>query len=76
MKRSLVATILAMSALAQKVQVQLYYESLCPYCQEDITGSFAAAFANPDFLNMADVLMVPYGNAKEVASGDSWTFTC
>ena len=25
---------------------------------------------------MADVLLVPYGNAHEAASGDSWTFTC
>ena len=25
---------------------------------------------------MADVFMVPYGNAHWAASGDSWTFTC
>ena len=63
-------------AVAQKVQVQLYFESLCPYCQNAITGSFAEAFAHPDFLDMADVLLVPYGNAHEYADGDSWTFTC
>ena len=25
---------------------------------------------------MADVLIVPYGNAHEYADGDSWTFSC
>ena len=63
-------------AAAQKVQVQLYFESLCPYCQADITGVFAEAFAQPGFLDMADVQLIPYGNAHEVADGDSWTFTC
>ena len=68
--------LLLSAAVAQKVQVALYYESLCPYCQDTITGSFANAFATPGFLDMADVLLVPYGNAHEAASGDSWTFTC
>ena len=68
--------VLLTAAVAQKVQVALYYESLCPYCQDTITGSFATAFAVPDFLEMADVLLVPYGNAHWAASGDSWTFTC
>ena len=68
--------VLLTAAVAQKVQVALYYESLCPACQDTITGSFATAFAVPDFIEMADVLLVPYGNAHEAASGDSWTFTC
>ena len=25
---------------------------------------------------MADVTFIPYGNAHEYSSGDSWTFTC
>ena len=61
---------------AEKVKVELYYESLCPYCQADITGSFAEAFATPGFLDMADVVMIPYGNAHEYPNGNSWTFTC
>ena len=62
--KSFAAIILSATlAAAQKVQVQLQFESLCPYCQDDIKGSFATAFAHPDFLDMADVLMVPYGNA-------------
>jgi len=67
---------LIVAAVAQKVQVELYYESLCPDCQLTIAGSVADAFAVPDFLEMADVLFVPYGNAHWAASGDSWTFTC
>ena len=69
---ALSATIVA----AEKVRVELYYESLCPYRQADITGSFAEAFATPGFLDMADVVMIPYGNAHETPNGDSWTFTC
>ena len=56
--------------------MELYFESLCPYCQDAITGSFAEAFSTPGFLDMADVLLVPFGNAHEYANGDSWTFTC
>ena len=61
---------------ADKVQIQLFFESQCPGCRNMITHSFATAFAAPDFLNMADVTLYPYGNAHEEASGDSWTFSC
>ena len=61
---------------ADKVQVQLFYESQCPGCRSMITTSFATAFATEGFLDMADVTLYPYGNAHETASGDSWTFSC
>ena len=67
---------MAVAAFAQKVQVELYYESQCPGCRSTITGSFAKAFAHTDLLDMADVRMYPYGNAHEYANGDSWIFSC
>jgi len=67
---------MAVSAFAQKVQVELYYESQCPGCRATITGSFAEAFTHDDLLDMADVNLYPYGNAHEYASGDSWIFSC
>jgi interferon gamma-inducible protein 30 len=76
MKQFTAILLSATLAAAEKVRVELYFESLCPYCQDDITGVFAEAFNTPGFLDMADVLMVPYGNAHEYPSGDSWTFTC
>ena len=75
--KSFAAIILSATLVAaEKVRVELYFESLCPYCQSDITGSFADAFATPGFLDMADVIMIPYGNAHEYRDGTSWTFTC
>ena len=67
---------LAEARAADKVKIELYYESRCPGCRSTITNSFAKAFAAPDFLNMAEVTMVPYGNAHEAQNGDSWIFTC
>lgn len=67
---------IAASALAQKVTVELYMESECPYCQNTILGSFAEAYNHTDLLDMAEVTIIPYGNAHEYADGDSWTFSC
>merc|ERR1712083_329984 len=66
----------ASALAADKVKVQLFYESQCPGCRETITTSFATAFAAPDFLNMAEVTLYPYGNAHETQSGDLWEYTC
>ena len=76
MKSFALALLSTTIALADKVKVELYYESLCPYSEAIITGSFQTAFSTPGFLDMADVLLVPYGNAHETPSGDSWTYTC
>jgi interferon gamma-inducible protein 30 len=53
------------SGVDQKVVVELYYESQCPGCREMITTSFKDAFQKDGFLDMADVVFVPYGNAQE-----------
>ena len=70
---------LAAAALAtdDKVKVELYYESQCPGCRQTITTSFKQAFAAEGFLDMAEVQLVPYGNAseKEGVTG-LWEFTC
>ena len=61
----------------EKVKVDLFYESLCPYCKDMISGSFAEAFKADGFLNMAEVNFWPYGNAHQTQSdsGD-WEFRC
>ena len=76
MKSFTIALLSATLAIAEKVKVELYYESLCPYSEAIITGSFKTAFNTPGFLDMAEILLVPYGNAKEYPNGDSWTYTC
>jgi len=57
----------------KKVQIELYYESQCPGCREMITTSFNEAYRSEGFLDMADVLFVPYGNAEENQT-DSGTY--
>ena len=62
------AAALATFAQAQKVSVELYYESQCPGCRQMITTSFAEAYQAEGFLEMADITLVPYGNAHGIDS--------
>ena len=62
---------------ASKVKVDLYYESLCPYCRDLINGSFAEAYKAEGFLDMAEVNYWPYGNAHETQTeSGEWDFSC
>ena len=76
MKKFTTALVTTTMASAEKVQVEIYIESLCPDCQNITLGSVHEAFNTEGFLEMADVTYIPYGNAHEYANGDSWTFTC
>ncbi|KAG7256455.1 hypothetical protein CRUP_008334 [Coryphaenoides rupestris] len=59
---------------AQPVQLDLYYESLCPACRAFLTQMlFPTLVMLPDILN---VTLVPYGNAKERFDGNRYVFTC
>lgn len=59
-----------------KVLIELYYESLCPDCEKFIQGSLKRAAATADLWKIAEFRFYPYGNAKTVANGSSWSFTC
>jgi interferon gamma-inducible protein 30 len=65
------------SAQSPAVRVDLYYESLCPYCKEFIAGSFWTAYQAPGVASIMNISLIPYGNAQEtqLASG-LWQFTC
>lgn len=43
-----------------KVRVEVYYEALCPGCQEFITGSLTRTLAHDDIEAIVDLKMVPY----------------
>ena len=60
----------------QKVVIDLFFESECPYCKRTITGSFHEAFKAEGFLEMATVNMYPYGNARETEVENGWEFEC
>lgn len=59
---------------ADPVQVDLYYESLCPGCRGFLTGMLF-----PTWIMLADIMtvnLVPYGNAKERPDGQKYTYEC
>jgi len=61
-------------ASAPKVDVTLYYESLCPDCQ-----LFIRQQLYPTYQKIGDIFnltLVPYGNAEETKRGDKWVFQC
>ena len=69
------ALVIAQSA-GGKVQIDLYDESLCPYCREFVTGELKKAINTPNISLIADINIWPYGNAKETKAGGSYNYTC
>ncbi|CAH8383422.1 unnamed protein product [Eruca vesicaria subsp. sativa] len=57
---------------SDKVKVNLYYESLCPACQEFIVNYLVRIFYT-DLGTITDLKLVPFGNAKV---SDNLTITC
>eukprot|EP01031_Cornospumella_fuschlensis_P036403 gene36403-44157_t len=56
-----------------KVRLEVYYEALCPGCQQFITGPLTSTLALADIVAITDLKMVPYGNTKKNPDG---SFTC
>ena len=64
----------------QKVipKITIYMESLCPYCIEFITTSIKEFYAKVTKPNVADIEIIPYGNANEIydPTTKKYLFTC
>ncbi|KAM3604028.1 uncharacterized protein V6R79_005484 [Siganus canaliculatus] len=59
---------------ADKVQVDLYYESLCPGCR-----AFLTEMLLPTAVMLSDIMtvnLVPYGNAQEKLEKGKYVFEC
>ncbi|KAM6948775.1 LOW QUALITY PROTEIN: gamma-interferon-inducible lysosomal thiol reductase [Aplochiton taeniatus] len=56
------------------VQVELYFESLCPGCRAFLTQQLFPTFAM--LLEIMTVTLVPFGNANEKFDGKNYIFTC
>jgi interferon, gamma-inducible protein 30 len=54
---------------AEKVSLELYYESLCPYCSRFMVNRLAGIFED-GLIEAVDLRLVPYGNARIGANGD------
>ncbi|WVZ56619.1 hypothetical protein U9M48_007116 [Paspalum notatum var. saurae] len=48
---------------AEKVSLELYYESLCPYCSRFIVNRLAGIFED-GLIDAVELRLVPYGNAR------------
>lgn len=46
----------------ERVELVLYYETLCPYCKEFIVKELMKVF-DRDLINIVNLRLVPYGNA-------------
>ncbi|MED6125840.1 hypothetical protein PIB30_072406 [Stylosanthes scabra] len=56
-----------------KVSLELYYESLCPYSANFIVNYLPQIFNDDELASIVDLKLFPWGNAKLRANG---TFTC
>jgi len=61
---------------APAVKVELYYESLCPGCRAFIMGQLFPTFQKLEALEIMDIGLYPYGNARETQQGQKWDFQC
>lgn len=51
---------------ATRVKVEIFYETLCPYCQNFITNSLASAWKDAELRDHMEVYFYPYGNAQTI----------
>ncbi|KAM0002899.1 putative gamma interferon inducible lysosomal thiol reductase GILT, Thioredoxin-like superfamily [Helianthus debilis subsp. tardiflorus] len=71
---SLTATLVTSSAspitvtTGDKVELSLYYEALCPYCENFILNYLYKIFDN-GLISIVDLKLSPYGNAKIRSNG-------
>ena len=59
-----------------KVQIDFYYEALCPYCQQFLQDGVKTALGTKDIWKISDLFIHPYGNARTIANGSSYSFVC
>ncbi|XP_017084211.1 GILT-like protein 2 [Drosophila eugracilis] len=55
---------------ADRLPVNLYYETLCPYCKEFVTKQLDYSMFLRERLQHSDLTLVPYGNAVIDANGN------
>ena len=58
------------------VQIELYYEALCPDCQQFMKEQLYPAFQKLYKTGIFELSLIPYGNADERKVGEKWIFQC
>ncbi|KAK9073043.1 hypothetical protein SSX86_007365 [Deinandra increscens subsp. villosa] len=59
------------AGVEDKVQVSLYYESLCPFCANFIVNQLGKALFQWNLVSIVDLKMVPWGNTQ-LAPNNTW----
>jgi interferon gamma-inducible protein 30 len=67
---------LLVANISSKPLIEIYVESLCPDCMQFFETSFTNYIAQGDHNDLADVVVYPFGNAKEDKKGEIYAFTC
>ncbi|KAL3530926.1 hypothetical protein ACH5RR_010248 [Cinchona calisaya] len=57
------SSLISATSSSDKVTLELYYESLCPYCSNLIVNYLYKIF-DTDIIDITDLKLIPYGNAK------------
>ena len=47
------STMICLAAAQEKIQIEYFYESVCPLCKKTITETFQTAIATDGFTDMA-----------------------
>ena len=71
---ALFVSILAMSCNSESVQLQAYYESMCPYSMQWFREQLYPTWAELKEYMVVD--FTPFGNANFTAVGNGWCFMC
>jgi interferon gamma-inducible protein 30 len=60
------------------LKIEILIESLCPDCINFFDNSFSQFLEAMNYSDIANIILYPYGNAKEVYDKESgkWKFTC
>lgn len=76
MSKLLLILLFAPFLLSSRVKIEVYAESYCPDCEQFLTGTFKDAFYTKDIEKIAEFLVVPYGNAKEIQTQSGYEYQC
>mmetsp|Transcript_49231 Transcript_49231/g.117159 ORF Transcript_49231/g.117159 Transcript_49231/m.117159 type:complete len:262 (+) Transcript_49231:57-842(+) len=70
------APVVASLPTNEKMRVDIYYETLCPDCQELIGKKLLAIWNDPAFRAALDIHLHPSGNVEVTGEGDAREITC
>lgn len=59
-----------------KLKIDMFTESLCPYCRSFLMESFKSAYKAKELSSFVDFNLYIYGNAQQTKKDHGWVFEC